>query len=302
MSSIHLGIAYDQNYLPQFYALAASLFANNPRNKIVIHAIVTGVAAASRADIARYVTENNARIHFYDVDEEQIGKYVLTNKWTSAVYYRLMFPLLVPKDVSKLLYIDTDTLVLNDISRLYDQESGSYPVAAVYDNYVRKQELIGIHEEGEYFNSGVLLMNLPVWNEQRISEQCFEYLAAYPERILYVDQCALNAVLRNNWKQMDFRMNCLFSYLPEGMNRSQRNAFIRDVVILHFTLQRPWTYLCRNPYRNLYGRYLRMSGFANGVRSVDFEWNKVPDKMKIQLVEWYHESGIVKKMWRALAR
>lgn len=302
MASIHLGIAYDQNYLPQFYALAASIFASNSGNDITIHAIVTGVTADSRARIKEYVQENKAHILFYDVDEEQLGKYVLTNKWTSAVYYRLMFPLMVPKEVTKLLYIDSDTLVLNDLHTLFDQSTGSYPVAAVYDNYVRKQDLLGIHEEGEYFNSGVLLINIPKWNEQRISEQCFEYLAKYPERILFVDQCALNAVLKNNWKKMDFRMNCLYSYLPDGMNRRELRSFIADVVVLHFTLQRPWTYLCKNPYRSLYGRYLRESGFTRNVRTVDFEWNKVPDKMKIQLVEWYHQSGIVKKMWRALAR
>jgi lipopolysaccharide biosynthesis glycosyltransferase len=300
MVPIHIGIAYDQNYLPQFYALAASIFANNPKNSLVIHAIVTGVSQAAREKITKYVSANKASIHYYQVDEEQMGKYVRSSAWTAAVYYRLMFPFLIPKEVQRLIYIDTDTLVLNDLNRLYQQDLGNHPVGAVYDSYVKKQELLGIHEEGEYFNSGVMVMDVPEWNKQRISEQCFEYLTKYPERIRYVDQCALNAVLKNNWKKMDYRMNCMYSNLPDGMNRRQRISFISEIVVLHFTLQRPWNYLCQNPYRHLYSGFLRKSGYAKKVQKVDFKWNKVPSKIKIEIVELYHESGMIKKAWRSL--
>ncbi len=299
---IHVGIAYDQNYLPQFYALAASIFARNRQHEVVIHAIVTGVTESSRADIAKYVGSNGAQIHFYEVDEEQLSKYVLVNKWTPAVYYRLMFPLLVPADVTKLLYIDSDTLVLNDLSKLYDQNTDNFPVAAVYDNYVKKQELLGIMEEGQYFNSGVLLMNIPMWNEQRISEQCFDYLAKYPERIRFVDQCALNAVLKNNWKKMDYRMNCLHSYLPDGMSRNEMRTFIRDVVILHFTLQRPWKMLCSNPYRKLYHYYLASSPYELKEKYVDYSIKKTPHFLKIRAMELYFNMPVVQKLWRSIKR
>jgi lipopolysaccharide biosynthesis glycosyltransferase len=298
--AIHIGIAFDQNYLPLFYAMAESLFTHNQQNELVLHVIVTGVSDASRAAIGSYVAKNNASIHFYEVDESQLKKYVLTASRTSAVYYRLMFPLLVPAEVTRLLYLDTDTLVLNDLREQYNLDIGKFPVAAVYDIYVQKQELLGITEEGEYFNSGVMLINIPVWKEQRISEQCFEYLIRYPERILYVDQCALNAVLRGKWMAMDYRMNCLYTYIPSDMNSPQRRAFIVDIVILHYTMHGPWKYLCKNPYRSLFPFYLRQSGYSQRNYIVDFHWRMIPERIWLNMLDLYFRSGVVKSAWRAM--
>jgi lipopolysaccharide biosynthesis glycosyltransferase len=89
-----------------------------------------------------------------------------------------------------------------------------FPVAAVYDNYVKSQPLLGIFDEGEYFNSGMLLIDVEKWREQNISEKVMEYLLKYPERIKFVDQCGLNAVLNGNWMKLPARFNRIFTYLP----------------------------------------------------------------------------------------
>jgi lipopolysaccharide biosynthesis glycosyltransferase len=181
---IHLGIAFDQNYIRHFYALFTSILENNIDNNIYVHAIITGVGEKEKKDIEKFATENQAVIHFYEIDETYVKRFVLTNKWSSAVYYRLFFPLLVSENVSRILYLDTDIIVNGDLHELFIADLGKYPVGAVYDNWVKTAPQLGIHDEGEYFNSGVLLINVPEWKKQGVSEKAFAYLEKYPERIM----------------------------------------------------------------------------------------------------------------------
>lgn len=299
-SPFHLGIAFDQNYLDPFYALITSVFASNPGLPVAVHAIATGVDPADKARIEAYVRQHGATISFYEIDQELIGRFVLGSYWTAAVYYRLFFPFLVPATIEHFLYIDTDTLVVGNLRRFEQLDLGPHPVAAVYDNWVKTQPLLGITEEGNYFNSGVLYMNLPRWREQRISEQAFDYLLKYPERIKFVDQCALNAVLRDNWQKVDSRFNTLFSYIPETLPRAEFDTFLRDKVILHFTLERPWTMMCQNRFRYLYSRYLHQSPSTRKSPYTDFKLAKLPELARLRLRELYRDNPALGRQWRQL--
>ncbi|ANE52448.1 glycosyltransferase family 8 protein [Flavisolibacter tropicus] len=298
VDSIHLAIAFDQNYLTPFYALIASVFENNKGNRIVIHCIATGLQEEQLDQIKQYVDNKKGEICFYTIDEQAASKFVLVSKWTSAVYYRLYFPLLVSAEVKKLLYLDTDILVLQDLTKLFKTDLEQYPVAAVYDNYVKLAPQLGIHKEGGYFNSGVLLMNIEQWKKQQISEKAFQFLMDHPEKINFVDQDALNAVLINNWKPLDSRYNTMYSSIPENSSRKQLSLLTHKIAVLHFTLQRPWQLLCRNRYRHLYFFYLKKSPLKRYKKYTDFQWKKIPGLVQLRLLEWYYDSPFISKIWR----
>jgi lipopolysaccharide biosynthesis glycosyltransferase len=188
--------------------------------------------------------------------------------------------------------------VINVLKDLYLQDLENYPVGAVYDNYVIKNFELGIMEEGNYFNSGVLLIDVDLWNEQHISDKAIKFLQEYPEKIKFVDQDALNAVLINNWKKLDWKFNVIYTRLPYSLSKNEMQLFIKDKVIIHFTIQRPWLMLCKNRYRNLYFYYLKKSQIKIRKRYVDFSWTKIPAYLKIRLLEWYLDSTFVQKIWR----
>lgn len=297
---IHVGIAFDQNYLSPFYALATSIFVNNKKHAIVIHAIVSGVTADDKEKIKKFVEDHKGKIFYYEIDEKTVSQFVVVSKWTSAVYYRLYFPSLVPENVKRLLYLDTDTLVLGDIENLYKHDLEHYPVGAVYDDYVKKSPELGIDAEGQYFNSGVLLMDVKRWREQKISEQAFGFLTQFPEKIKYVDQDALNAVLKKNWKHLNCQYNTMYSTIPEGMSSEKRKQFIQQVIILHFTLQRPWNLLCQNRYRQLYFDYLEKSALKSYKKYTDFSWTKIPQLIKLRMQEFYFDQPVLQRLWRTI--
>ena len=298
---IHLAMAFDQNYLTPFYALLTSVFSHHRRGQVHIHVIAPYVTPDEKDQLITYVRNANASISFYAIDEAFVKKFVVINKWTSAVYYRLFFPLLVPQGIERLLYLDSDIIVINNLSELYQTDLENFPLGAVYDIYVKNQPLLNIHEEGEYFNSGVLLMDISKWREQKISERAINYLTEFSERILYVDQCALNAILYNNWKKLPERFNLIYSFVPEGLSKKAIKQFLTDKVVIHYTLQRPWSMLCKNRLDYLYHYYLKLSPVGkNSKRYTDFKWSNIPGFLRIKLLHFYFDLPGIPRLWRKL--
>jgi lipopolysaccharide biosynthesis glycosyltransferase len=299
---IHIAVAFDRNYLHPFYSLLASLIQNHERGELQLHVIADGVQERELNKITCYVEGSGNAISYYGIDHSLVSRFVLPATWTAVAYYRLFFPGLIVNPIRRLLYLDCDTIVTRSLRSLYQTSLGGHPVGAVYDTYVRNQPLIGIEEGGEYFNSGVLLIDIEEWERQEISKRAAAYLTAHPEHIIYVDQCALNAVLRKNWKKLDSRFNLMYSSLPEGMEKKEYDKFLSLNVVIHFTLQRPWQMLCKNRFRKLYFHYLECSGMVRRrpFRYVDFNVKKIPAWLEIRLLEFYFDFPWLQKIWRLI--
>jgi lipopolysaccharide biosynthesis glycosyltransferase len=296
---LNIAIAFDRNYLRPVYALLASLFAAHPSHTLSLHIIATGLTNPEQAELTRYGNSTGTSISFYNVDETLVNRFVLNSTWTPAVYYRLFFPLLVPASIERLLYIDTDTIVVRNLTDLCHENLESFPMGAVYDCYVKTQPLIGVHDEGEYFNSGVLLIDLKRWREQKISARAMEYLSTFPERIRFVDQCALNAVLQGNWKKLPEKYNLLYSYIPEAASKQALKKIVDDSFIIHFTLHRPWHMLGRNRLAYLYHQFLEVSPLQNkGGRYNDFSLSHVPQFFWLKLSQLYFDIPGIAWCWR----
>lgn len=301
---VHLAIAFDERYLRPFYTLLESILQHHVSSPVSFHVIATGVSEDDMERIKRYIVSRGSDITYYSIDQALLTRFVLGSHWTIAVYYRLFFPLLVSPDVVRLLYLDTDILVVNDLSQLYTTSLGLFPAGAAYDTYVKVQPLLGIEKPGEYFNSGVLLIDTAAWKNQRISERAMEYLTLYPERIKFVDQCALNAVLRGNWFLLPEDYNRMYSSIPQDIGRTALNDLIKTTVVIHFTLHRPWHMLCKSRLRNLYFYFLKRSPLVGRSKSRydDFEWKKISSWLMIRVREFYQDTLILQQIWRSLKR
>ncbi|MBO3273552.1 glycosyltransferase family 8 protein, partial [Hymenobacter defluvii] len=112
-----------------------------------------------------------------------------TSYFTLANYYRLFFADLVPQHLEKLLYLDIDTLVVGNLSTLFQTELGDFAIGAVLDTEMHLRADLGLTTKSDYFNSGVLLINLPQWRQQRVTERACDIALRYPEKVQgWVDQ------------------------------------------------------------------------------------------------------------------
>lgn len=301
-AEIHIGSAFDQNYFRPFVALANSILRVHPRGTVFFHLITEGIGLEMQREISQWIEDRGQQIRFYPAWKEQVNEFVIQGNWSHAVYYRLFFPGMLAQRVSRLVYLDCDMIVIRPLFELNNVSLQGCPVGGVWDNYVGTQPSIGILEVGKYFNSGFLLIDVAKWNEEKISEKAAHYLVKHPERIRFVDQCALNAVLIDRWCSLPTRFNLLTSFLPSPLTRSEMRRMLKEVSIFHFTLDRPWHMLSKNRFRYLYKKNFEDSPFFKQGHTFDFALNKIPTWILIRLVEWYHDNERFKKVWRSLKR
>ena len=120
--------------------------------------------AKGKANISIRVHDVEPFLKSFDMSRLKTG-----HRLSLAAYYRLFIPELM-KDYSKALYIDGDTVLLEDIAGLYHTDVSEYYAAVVKDyNIIRDmsmsfrrhvQQVLQMEDTGAYFNSGVLVLNL----------------------------------------------------------------------------------------------------------------------------------------------
>lgn len=267
-SVIHVAIAFDKGYITPVYVLLTSIFFNNQGCQFEIHAIATDVPKEEKVKITAFSRQYGGNVHFYELSPEATRGFPVPDAHeayiTLATYYRLFFPRLIPQVIERLLYLDVDMLVVGSLQGLYQAEMGGATVGAVTEAEMPARPEIGIIKPESYFNAGLLLMNVPKWRSQYITEQALEIITNQPDILQYHDQDALNIVFKNKWYRLDSRYNLMKAYIPQNLPKYDYLKFLADKVVVHYNgRNKPWHRACENKLRFLYSIYLRQSPLAH---------------------------------------
>lgn len=212
----------------------------------------------------------NVSVRFVNI-AQQVSKYSFTipSYYSSAIYYRLFMPY-VMDCYDKILYLDCDVVVNCDVSQLFLQDIGDNYVGAVQDigmviykyntsnvqylpsNYFTNQ-LAGVNVD-EYFNSGVLVMNLNAFKKRFTLQQLID--ATNRKDLLYPDQDGLNILCANNktllsqsFNLMPFSLgtrnkDCVDLYLPKSLKKQYYQARKHPKIIHYNMMEKPWLHPC----------------------------------------------------------
>jgi lipopolysaccharide biosynthesis glycosyltransferase len=176
---------------------------------------------------------------------------------------RLLIPEVIPERYRRVLYLDSDLVVSDDVSKLWDLPDEGKAFWAAYDEGVRSttyvREILNFADvppDAPYFNSGVLLIDLPRWKGARISERAQAILAEHSDRCINVDQDALNIVGVGKWSVLPPRWNF---QIAGSQSWSAPPARGETIGITHFINDKPWNpdKLCL--YQGTFDRALRAS-------------------------------------------
>lgn len=210
---IPIVMSADENYA-NYMAVTIVSIMENSSNQFIYHFFILdcNITEESKGKLVRQINKyKNAKLNFLD-----ITKYLITYQnilpvrlhFTIACYMRL-FVCNILKKFDKILYIDVDTVIQNDIKILYDHFLGHHILAACADITIETEiesnqamadycyKKLGLSPEHIYFNSGVLLINAKKWRDEDYTRQCIEKLLEL-EKTLYPDQCILNAVCKKD--------------------------------------------------------------------------------------------------------
>lgn len=196
-----------------------------------------------------------------------------------STYFRLFVPILLPKDVDKIIYLDCDIVVRKSIRQLFETNIDAYYLGAVFhsdDLSINNGAFtrLKIPIEQGYFNAGVLLINLKKWREDNIYEKCINYLYDHADKILNHDQDVLNAVCGSKVKLLPCTWNCTNSFFYKSfMTKSDKiskiyqkevDETITNPAIVHFSFRpKPWEIICVHPYRKDFLYFLALTPFKN---------------------------------------
>ena len=262
---IHVALATNAEYVP--YCAVAMLSAIEARgtSELTAH-VLTGedVPAADIDDLAdlAHAAGGTALVHRIAVADLDVLPSV--GRFGPVVWYRLVLPeLLVDED--RVLYLDADTLVVRPLEELWHIDLEDAALGAVR-NVVEpvhcwRGPSLGLADMSEYFNSGVLLLDLGRVRAGDLMGRAREVACRAGDRLLWPDQDALNVAFSGRWKPIHPRWNCMNSlrvwrlWAEEALGADAVAEALSDPAILHFEgpgLSKPWHYLSDDPRRRQY--------------------------------------------------
>lgn len=263
--------ASDESYAPYLSVMIATVLDNcNKSRHIYFYVIDDGISEYSKEGLRQTVSDHsaNASIQFLTVDTDVYEDFLVSDHITTTAYLRISLPKILTKyNYKKVLYLDSDILVLDDIVDLYDTSLNDHTIGAVIDpGQTKALKRLGIDSTEYYFNSGVMIIDIERWNEQSITEKTINYLKENGDRIIYHDQDALNAVLYGNWEQLEPRWNMQTSLIferhpaPDETYEKLYKEGNASPAIVHFTgHDKPWNTLKDHPYTTIYLKKLAHS-------------------------------------------
>lgn len=240
--AIPVFFAVDDGYCPFLAVAIQSLIDNSSEeNRYLIKILNTDISDENKRKISKY-ERDNVDIEFVDLNyyiQKVKDKLYTRDYYSKTTYFRLFLPNLYPQ-YDKVLYLDSDIVILDDIAKLYDIELGSDLVAAAPDDVIQFNEVfrvyaekvVGVADYRRYFNAGILLMNLHEMRKFRFQEKFIYSL----DRITFAvaqDQDYLNRLCKGRVKLIERTWN--------RMPIEDPRIRTEDVRLVHYNLAfKPW--------------------------------------------------------------
>lgn len=203
--------------------------------------------------------------------------------------FRLGLGKFAPPDWTKVLYLDSDMIVQDDLRKVWTTDLGGLPIGAVVDVYqdgsaLRERFHLDPTQENLYFNAGMLLIDLNAERKSHDFEASLALLIDQNFDFEFLDQDVLNLKFWNRWKQLDPAWN-VQRYLSRSDPLRKNWGVRREPALIHFiTSDKPWTSGTWHPWAGAYWDVLRTTPFADEViQRYDVNWMA---RVRINLRYW----------------
>ncbi|MDI2112654.1 DUF4422 domain-containing protein [Commensalibacter nepenthis] len=266
---INICMSFDDNYAAHGDAVITSMIQNaHPQQPIHIYILHDEKLSNKNKKIIQQAENKNIRIHYIKINKKLFNSLPLNREYISLnTYYRLTIQNLLPDNIEKIIYLDSDIIVYGNIAELWQESLGNMCVGAVLDEGGILQARRLSLPDTNYFNAGVMIFNLAQIRKEfkNVFVNYFENYYKYKEIITLQDQDILNITFSKKTKIIPLRWNInsrMLEYNDLEYKYSIKDAedALRNIGIIHYTDQKkPWRYSCNHPFRSLYWKY-RLKG------------------------------------------
>ena len=236
----------DDAFAPFASVAIKSLLDNASQNYFYhIHIVNNGLSEENITKILELET-SYSKIMFNNMDErlkaitDKKGTRLREDYFSLAIFFRIFIPDCF-KEYDKALYIDADTIILDDISKLYNTDlEGNYIGGCVDTSCFGIKDITNYFTNGvgvdyrEYINSGVILFDMKTLRDKGFADKFLYLFNKYNFGNVDPDQSYINAMLKGKIKYLDGKWDTMPT---EGGKRCDNPG------IVHFNLfKKPWHY------------------------------------------------------------
>lgn len=240
-------VTLDGNYVKPLCVLLHSLMISNPNGIFDLYVAHSSLKEEHFAMIEDAVDTSRVTVHSISVDPGLLKDAPTKKRISKETYYRLVMAEYLPEELDRVLYIDPDTIIINDISSFYNVDFKGKTLAAcghlysVVDWFCRVR--FHMKDGARYFNAGVLMVNLQKLREVLNPQQVFDYVKKNKNWLFLADQDVLNGIFANDTLILD---ECIYNLDEKTASYCRKRVkdldWIRqNTVIVHFNGKyKPW--------------------------------------------------------------
>lgn len=243
--SIPIFYACDDKFVKYTIVSLTSMIRNASKKRHYhVYILHTNITEESQKRVLALQTKN------FEISFENVTDYLesisdrlpLRHYYTKTTYFRFFIAEMFPQ-YDKAIYIDSDTIVQGDISRLYDTNIGNCYLGAAHEQAMAQIDVFGTYCERvvgvsrkDYFNAGVMLINCEQFRNHNVLDRFIHYLGIYNFAVTQ-DEDYLNLICKNRVYHLDQRWN---TELTDGLSFP---FDVREGYILHYIMvNKPWHY------------------------------------------------------------
>lgn len=273
---MNLLVAINQNYINQLNILLKSIQISNPKAKISVYVLHKDLQDKDIEFISCGIFHKQLKLHFIQISNRELEKFpVYEKRYPVEIYFRIFATKYLPDHIDRVLYLDTDIVVINELKELYQMDfEGNYFIAATHIQKILHkfhEVRLGLHGDYPYINTGVLLMNLKELRKVLVERDVITFVEKNHRRLMLPDQDIISALygdkiklvdeLRYNLGERAWRLyNLNHPKTPITWDWIERNT----VIIHYYGRNKPWN----GHYRGRLNYFYYKMG-QNGERDID---------------------------------
>lgn len=255
----------------------------------IVHILHTGISESMKQKVYALANEN-FEIRFVDVTNylhSISDKLPLRDYYSKTTYFRLFIAEMFP-ELTKAIYIDSDTIVQGDVSKLYLTDVKDAYVGACHEQVMIQVEEFGTYVEKvvgvsryNFFNAGLLLINCEMFRLHFVLDKFVDYLHYY-NFVVTQDEDYLNLICKDHVYWLDQRWNTeVFGEIDFPIEQAN---------MIHYIMtNKPWHYDdCR--FGDIFWNYAKNTSVYDEIQDVlknypdeKKENDKVVEKNLVQL-------------------
>jgi lipopolysaccharide biosynthesis glycosyltransferase len=260
---IHLCYGADQNMLEPLCVSAHSAAASVPGRDLSIWVFHPDLTPAAIEQLRRVLAPfPGAALHVQAIDLEVFAD-IKGLHGAVMPFVKLLLPQRMQHQAARIVVLDADTVVVGGLEALYDHNLNGRALGAVsygpLKNTLEAEFFAaqGLDLQTASFNSGVMLVDVNRWNDNRTTEHLIETITAVDPRTVESDQPFLNLAFYDDFESLRIRYN-----KRAGPDTRIPPADAADGVLHFVGLPKPWDLGGRlfNVNYRVYEEYRRRAG------------------------------------------